>query len=153
MEMISKLITIEEIEILREPLERLHKHHNSVSEFFSGSYPRITFEKRVEEYKANTKCGEYRIELLSDVETDNIIGFCIAYNKSANGKIEVLFVNEEHRGRGLGAKLMNNAIEWFASKKILEIELTVVYGNDAASFYQKLGFYPQSIIMTRKINK
>ncbi|MFE5131964.1 GNAT family N-acetyltransferase, partial [Bacillus mobilis] len=28
--------------------------------------------------------------------------------------------------------------------------LTVVYGNEAVSFYEKMGFYPRSIIMTTK---
>ncbi len=83
-------------------------------------------------------------------ETDNILGFCIAYSKKVSGKIEVLFVDEKYRRNGLGLKLMNSAVEWFKEKQIYEIELTVVYGNEAVSFYQKLGFYPRSIIMTTK---
>ena len=43
-------------------------------------------------------------------------------------------------------------MEWFASRGIEEIELTVVYGNEAVSFYQKLGFYPRSFIMTTRKN-
>ena len=97
--------------------------------------------------KKNSKYGEYRIELLIESETDNILGFCIAYSKSVSGKIEVLFVDEKYRRNGFGLKLMNSAVEWFKVKKIDEIELTVVYGNEAVSFYEKLGFYPRSIIM------
>ena len=44
---------------------------------------------------------------------------------------------------------MNSVAEWFKAK-IDEIELTVVYGNEAVSFYEKLGFYPRSIIMANK---
>lgn len=151
MEILSKLITLEEIEILREPLEKLHQHHNSKSTYFSGSYPRTTFEARIDDYRKNVAFGEYHIELLTDIETDNIIGFCIAYSRKVSGKIEVLFVDEKYRGQGLGSKLMNSAMTWFHSKHIDEIELTVVYGNDAVSFYEKLGFYPRSTIMTTKI--
>lgn len=68
MEIITKQITLEEIEILRKPLDKLHEYHNSKSKYFSGSYPRITFEERIEEYDKNSKLGEYRIELLFDVE-------------------------------------------------------------------------------------
>ena len=64
--------------------------------------------------------------------------------------IEVLFVDEKYRRNGFGLKLMNSAVEWFKVKKIDEIELTVVYGNEAVSFYEKLGFYPRSIIMATK---
>ncbi|MGG2093542.1 GNAT family N-acetyltransferase [Bacillus sp. S13(2024)] len=150
MGIINKQITLDEIEIIRNPLDRLHEYHNSKSKFFSGDYPRITFEERIEEYKKNSKYGEYRIELLIEPETDNILGFCIAYSKKVSGKIEVLFVDENYRRNGLGLKLMNSAMEWFKEKQIYEIELTVVYGNEAVSFYQKLGFYPRSIIMTTK---
>ncbi|EEM05752.1 MULTISPECIES: GNAT family N-acetyltransferase [Bacillus] len=150
MRIINKHITLDEIEIIRNSLDKLHEYHNSKSKFFSGDYPRITFEERIEEYKKNSKYGEYRIELLIESETDNILGFCIAYSKKVSGKIEVLFVDENYRRNGLGLKLMNSAVEWFKEKQIYEIELTVVYGNEAVSFYQKLGFYPRSIIMTTK---
>ncbi|PEJ23861.1 GNAT family N-acetyltransferase [Bacillus pseudomycoides] len=150
MRIINKHITLDEIEIIRNSLDKLHEYHNSKSKFFSGDYPRITFEERIEEYKKNSKYGEYRIELLIESETDNILGFCIAYSKKVSGRIEVLFVDEKYRRNGLGLKLMNSAVEWFKEKQIYEIELTVVYGNEAVSFYQKLGFYPRSIIMTTK---
>ncbi|MFJ8454981.1 GNAT family N-acetyltransferase [Bacillus paramycoides] len=146
----NKYITLDEIEIIRDSLDKLHEYHNSKSKYFSGDYPRITFEERIEEYKRNSKYGEYRIELLIDSETDNILGFCIAYSKKISGKIEVLFVDEKYRRNGLGLKLMNSAVEWFKEQQIDDIELTVVYGNEAVSFYQKLGFYPRSIIMTTK---
>ncbi|AAS43653.1 MULTISPECIES: GNAT family N-acetyltransferase [Bacillus] len=146
----NKYITLDEIEIVREPLNKLHEYHNNKSKYFSGDYPRMTFEERIENYKQNSKYGEYRIELLVESETDDILGFCIAYSKRASGKIEVLFVDEKYRRNGFGLKLMNSAVEWFKAKKIDEIELTVVYGNEAVSFYEKLGFYPRSIIMATK---
>ncbi|PFD38211.1 GNAT family N-acetyltransferase [Bacillus cereus] len=146
----NKYITLDEIEIIRDSLDKLHEYHNSKSKYFSSDYPRITFEERIEEYKRNSKYGEYRIELLIDSETDNILGFCIAYSKKISGKIEVLFVDEKYRRNGFGLKLMNSAVEWFKEQQIDDIELTVVYGNEAVSFYQKLGFYPRSIIMTTK---
>ncbi|EOO36489.1 GNAT family N-acetyltransferase [Bacillus mycoides] len=145
-----KYITLNEIEIIRDPLDKLHEYHNSKSKYFSGDYPRMTFEERIEDYKKNSKYGEYRIELLIELETDNILGFCIAYSKSVSGKIEVLFVDEKYRRNRFGLKLMNSAVEWFKEKQVDDIELIVVYGNEAVSFYQKLGFYPRSIIMTTK---
>lgn len=151
MDVITKQIALEEIELLRKPLDKLHEYHNSKSKYFSGSYPRLMFEDRIEEYRKNAKSGEYRIELMTDPETNNIIGFCIAYSKKTSGKIEVLFIDEKYRRNGLGVILMSNAMEWFGENHINNIELTVVYGNEAVSFYQKLGFYPRSIIMTTKL--
>lgn len=151
MKVITRQITLEEIELLRKPLDKLHEYHNSKSKYFSGCYPKVTFEERIEEYKKNAKTGEYKIELLTEPETNSIIGFCIAYSKKTSGKLEVLFIDEKYRRNGLGVKLMDSAMEWFSENHITDIELTVVYGNEAVSFYQKLGFYPRSIIMTTKL--
>ena len=54
MRIINKHITLDEIEIIRNSLDKLHEYHNSKSKFFSGDYPRITFEERIEEYKKNS---------------------------------------------------------------------------------------------------
>jgi ribosomal protein S18 acetylase RimI-like enzyme len=151
MEVMEKQITLEEVEILRKPLEKLHEYHNNKSKHFSGSYPRVTFEDRIKAYRKNAETGEYRIEIFADGETSSILGFCIAYSKKISGKIEVLFVDEKYRKKGYGAKLMSNAMKWFEENHIDEIELTVVYGNEAVAFYEKLGFYPRSIIMTTKV--
>jgi len=151
MEVTMYQITLEEIELLRKPLDKLHEYHNSKSKYFSGSYPRLTFEDRIEEYRKNVKSGEYRIELLTDQETNNIIGFCIAFSKKTSGKLEVLFIDKKYRRNGLGVKLMNSAMKWFGEHHITDIELTVVYGNDAVLFYKKFGFYPRSTIMTTKL--
>lgn len=51
MKIINKQITLEEIEVIRNPLNKLHEYHNSKSKFFSGDYPRITFEERIKEYE------------------------------------------------------------------------------------------------------
>lgn len=150
MGIITKRIPVEKMEILREELDKLNKYHNDKSKYFSGNYPRVTFEERKEVYRKNAKLGEYRIELLIEAKTNNIIGFCIAYINKIGGKVEVLFVDEKYRRNGLGVKLMSSAMEWFGENHIKDIELTVVYGNEAVSFYQKLGFYPRSIIMTTK---
>ena len=150
MEVIEKQITLDEIEILRSPLEKLHNYHNNKSKYFSGDYPRVTFEERIDEYRKNAKIGEYRIELLYEPKTMNLIAFSIVYGKKVSGKIEVLYVDEGYRRNNLGTKLMNNAMKWFREKDIYDIELTVVYGNQAVSFYEKFGFLPRSIIMETK---
>lgn len=40
MEVITKQISLDQIEVLRGPLDKLHEYHNSKSKYFSGSYPR-----------------------------------------------------------------------------------------------------------------
>jgi GNAT superfamily N-acetyltransferase len=151
MQVVTKFISLDEIEILRNPLEQLHTHHNSRSTYFSGTYPRMTFRERIANYRENAKHGEYRIEVLFTADAATVIGYCIIFREAAHGKIEVLFVEESYRGQKLGAKLVNSALEWFKLNNIKEIDLTVVHGNEAVAFYQKMGFFPRSLIMTKKL--
>lgn len=150
MEVVEKLITLDEVEMLRKPLEKLHHYHNRKSKYFSGYYPRITFEERIDEYRNKSKYGEYRIELLLEKQTESIMAFSIIYGKKESGKLEVLYVEEGFRKKHLGTKLMHNAMNWFKEKHINDIELTIVYGNQAVSFYENFGFFPRSIIMATK---
>ncbi len=46
-----KYITLDEIEIIRDSLDKFHEYHNSKSKYFSGDYPRMTFEEHIEDYK------------------------------------------------------------------------------------------------------
>lgn len=46
----NKYITLDEIEVIREPLNKLHEYHNNTSKHFSGDYPRMSFEERIENY-------------------------------------------------------------------------------------------------------
>nr|WP_232827957.1 hypothetical protein [Paraliobacillus sp. X-1268] len=85
-EVIEKLITLDEIELLREPLEKLHEYHNSKSEYFSGDYPRLTFEDRIRHYRENARFGEYRIELLFETNTMHLIAFSVVYAKKSSGR-------------------------------------------------------------------
>jgi GNAT superfamily N-acetyltransferase len=151
MGVVSKYITLDEIEILRAPLEKLHAHHNSRSTYFSGTYPRMTFEERLETYRQNAKHGEYRIEVLFTSDANTVIGYCIISREAAHGKLDVLFVEESYRGQKLGAMLVNSALDWFKTNNIKEIDLSVVQGNEVVAFYQKMGFFPRSLIMTKSL--
>lgn len=54
----------------------------------------------------------------------------------AGGKIEMLFIDPEHRGQGLGKLLLNHAIEHFHADKLDVNE----QNPQALGFYLKLGF-------------
>lgn len=57
----NKYITLDEIEIIRESLDKLHEYHNGKSKYFSGDYPRMTFEERIEEYKKIHSTGNIEL--------------------------------------------------------------------------------------------
>jgi len=51
-----------------------------------------------------------------------------------------LAVSDSHRGRGLGAKLLGNAIERARKNGYRELHLDVLSDNPAVKFYQAMGF-------------
>ena len=58
------------------------------------------------------------------------------------GEIESIYIESQYRRLKLGDKLMKNALDWFESKSITKIEISVVYANDQAlPFYERYGFH------------
>ncbi|MEB0077131.1 GNAT family N-acetyltransferase [Pseudomonas sp. CCI3.2] len=54
----------------------------------------------------------------------------------AAGKVEMLFIDPEHRGQGLGKLLLNHAIDHFHAERLDVNE----QNHQARGFYLKLGF-------------
>lgn len=138
------VVTYEEARCFEEGFDKLAKHHNKVSQYFKGEYPALSFDERMEEIKKEIAKGtEYRFEALKETGTGNVVGFQILSFKNGIGKIEYLFIEENFRGQGLGEKLAKSAISWFRESKAERIALIVIYGNEAAQFYERLGFRPR----------
>lgn len=53
-----------------------------------------------------------------------------------NTKIEMLFIDDAYRGKGLGKKLLNHAVEFFGIEYVDVNEQNL----DAIGFYQNMGF-------------
>jgi ribosomal protein S18 acetylase RimI-like enzyme len=62
----------------------------------------------------------------------------------------LLYVNPDHRRRGLASALLETAHRWARQAGYGQISLQVLSHNQAAqSLYQKLGYQPQAILMSR----
>ncbi len=61
-------------------------------------------------------------------------------------ELENMFVKEEFRSKGVGAKLVNEFFNWSKTKGV-ERSLVVAYATNekAIKFYQKMGFDPESV--------
>ena len=63
------------------------------------------------------------------------------------GWVYYLAVDEAHRGRGFGKRMMHSAEAWLREKRAPKLQFMVREGNDAAlNFYAKLGFERQPVI-------
>ncbi|MGP1372631.1 MAG: GNAT family N-acetyltransferase [Almyronema sp.] len=67
--------------------------------------------------------------------------------------ILLLYVDPQHRRRGLGTALMQQAIAWATDRGDRQIDLQVFCQNQAGlKLYEKLGFSPQSIWMSKQLS-
>lgn len=127
-------------------LEALAEHHNKVSVHFKGQYPRTSSEQKITEFEKELEAGRSYIAVAEN-DTE-VIGFCKINAESGTGVLEYLVVLDQERGKGYGAALMDWALNKFRDLKIKEIDVKVVYGNDAIHLYEKYGFKERSVILT-----
>lgn len=67
--------------------------------------------------------------------------------------IFLLYVQPEHRRKGLGRALMHQAEAWAEQRGDRQISLQVFEHNSAAlSLYQGLGYQPQSVALVKSLN-
>lgn len=134
---------------LVQPLwEKLNKHHEINSSYFSDRFRDFKFEVRKAKFINNNNL-EVKIDLARDTEKNLYIGYCIStINKELVGEIDSLFVEEEYRKYGLGGKFMNGALEWLDSKQAKTKIIGVAEGNEnVLEFYKRYGFYKRRVIL------
>ncbi len=135
----------EETGKLFECLEALAEHHNQVSVHFKGCYPQTSSIQRIKQFESELKEGTSHIAVIDN--DSKITGFCKIGTDGNTGILEYLVVLDWERGKGYGAALMDWALNTFQKLGIHEIDVKVVYGNEAIRFYEKYGFREKSVIM------
>lgn len=75
------------------------------------------------------------------IENDKVIGtlkYSVMYERM---EIDNIFVEEEHRGKGIGNKLMSYLISEAINERVVNITLEVRISNEIArNLYKKFGF-------------
>ncbi|MEF2965346.1 GNAT family N-acetyltransferase [Paenibacillus sp. M1] len=130
----------------------LRDHHAGNSPNFSQAITKHHFQERSNEIRAKAEHGSVHICLVLHEESGTYVGYCISsINEAGEGEIDSLFIMEAYRKRGVGDRLMNNALEWFRSRRVEDISISVMVGNESAfSFYERYGFYPRTYTLKLK---
>ncbi len=81
---------------------------------------------------------EYRFWVAKDTAGE-VVGYCLANKDVKNYKINALGVLQNYQGKGLGKKLMGEALNWLGSKKQVILDVAK-YNENAICFYKSLGF-------------
>ena len=133
---------ITEIELIKPLWEQLNSIHLDKSIYFKNKYEKFTFGKRMESIYEKDEKGIIRLDMLLDSDNGDYIGYCLSSIQDTLGEIESIYIQSQYRKFKLGDKLMNNALNWFESNAVTNIEISVVYANDEAlPFYEHYGFH------------
>lgn len=141
-----RLGTEDDIKTVQILSQKLMEHEKNISkhEFMYNMDWALT-EKGYENYKSNVS----RDELYVVCKDEKIIAYMTCWiNKQlpwlAHSTMEIgnLYVEEEHRGNGIGTLLLNKAKELCKEKEIKYLKIDVTADNEVAkSFYKKNGMY------------
>jgi GNAT superfamily N-acetyltransferase len=101
-------------------------------------------------------CLKHRCIKVAEVE-GQVIGMCTAQTLISTaeggivGLVEDVVVDLQHRGQGIGRKLMESIEEWARSRGATRLQLLADRTNfPALDFYDKIGWRPTQLICLRR---
>ena len=133
--------------------QQLHEHHDAVQPVQPSGWnrdPELTSTYIRDAWAEAPGC---RI-LVAEVDglIQGFVKFAEVSSFYNHAEIQIISVDKEHRGEGIGSQLMAAAMAYFASQGHPEVELGVVFGNnDAMRLYERLGFQPYLVRYVKKL--
>ena len=99
--------------------------------------------------------------LILAMSDDRAVGYGLAFDVSEHpfmpewrrsGYITQLYVTSEHRGRGVGQRMVDSILAWMRSRDVQSVQLNAGVGETGAQeFWHKQGFEPCRVRMRREI--
>lgn len=140
----------DEIPLVAPCLRRLADFHNSLETSFKGLYPTMPTEVHLAHMRDHVANDTARIVGLF-LPDGSLRGFGMASYEGDYGEVDYLFVNEELREQGCGGMILDQLLAYLDEKAIRLIDINVVDGNPARDFYEKYGFVPRSVVLSRRM--
>jgi GNAT superfamily N-acetyltransferase len=136
---------------LLSELDTLHR------EFFQNStVPPEQFTDFVSQ-----RLADDQMLLVLAMSDDRAVGYGLAFDVSEHpfmpewqrsGYITQLYVTPEHRGQGVGQRMVDFILTWMRSRDIQSVQLNTGVGETGAQeFWHKQGFVPRRVRMWREI--
>ena len=140
------------LDLTNELWRKLIEHHAEKSRYFSEIISQRTVEQRNRELLEKYKKGDIRIDLAWEKKTGKLAGYCIStISDTKEGEVQSIFVEEEHRGSGIGDAMLEKALEWMAERETAWQVIAVAVGNEEVfPFYRRHGYYPRVTVLTRR---
>jgi ribosomal protein S18 acetylase RimI-like enzyme len=128
---------------------KLLEYHSRLSRHFASCYSPARIEGTKPFLAECSGRGCLQIVLAKHAPTARNVGFCISTLKVENvGQIFAICVDDEFKNRGIGTALSARALAWLRSRHPKHLEVPILYENTRVrSFYERLGFMPETIIL------
>lgn len=107
------------------------------------------FESLYQNWLKKSLTGELadKVFVYKDLNSNRIVGFITASCKNRIGKIGLIAVNENHRGKGIGTMLLQKAEDWFREQEATRIEVVTQSDNKSAcGLYEKNNYHIKSTV-------
>lgn len=133
-----EILSFEQVSVIEPLWKKLNAHHLNISKHFSLQFHSRSFGERLKLLANREKLQVFicRIE-------NRVVGYCLGSTVGTVGEIDSIFVEREFRGAGIGEKLMRAMIEWLDEVGAVQLQVSVVSGNENSyTFYEKFGFFP-----------
>lgn len=137
-----KVAGIESIDIIKPLVKKLCDYHKGISSYFSKEFEVDNYDQR-----KNLISSKENVQLTIAHKDDEPVAYLVASVDGSEGTIESLYVDDDYRGYAIGDTLMSLSLDWIRKHEPESIKISVAYGNQVLSFYEKFGFYPRSIIL------
>lgn len=139
-------IDAEDIERIRDLWEGNRRYHQQRTEHFAYEYEGLDFDGRMQAIFAPGSVDAYKITLVRQEDQD--IGYCLSTISRGNAEVCTLFIEQAHRGGGLGQRLMQKHMDWMKEQGCRSISVNVLVENEETiAFYQRCGFCTSSLNM------
>ena len=147
----ERLLRPEEMHLLKDGMVKLSAYHNMVKTHPDFEYRPIYVDMAIARLAEAVPNGTAKVKVLED--GGRVVGFMVIDldKESRKGVLNWVFVEEAYRGQGHGGRLMDWAMAEFDAIHAEQIDLNVVCGNPAVGLYEKYGFAPRTIQMTKCI--
>lgn len=98
----------------------------------------------------------YYLVFVEDEHILGWIGICEAFDLYSNevvGYLSEWYVEKEHRNKGIGKLLFQEALHRLKQDGFKKVQLNVFAHNRMKKYYEKLGFQDVAILMEKKIDE
>lgn len=74
--------------------------------------------------------------------SDRVVGFCRVRRDTDAGKVEMLYLDPAHAGKGMGGEIFQESLQWLGEEQPIELDVAS-YNSRAIRFYERFGFRKQ----------